>query len=187
MENIVIFNLFVNVLMIQCRTNQNSIYQNDCLCIPNHDDTIFNQRFICICSKGFIGNHCETNENKLILSFDKDISLSQSILIHFIEIIMDDKPGRATTFKTIPLRQDSIIIYWSQPFHLTFIELLNKIYYLVDIQNIYNRSTIINKTIDSFDRCQNIKVKYSMKVFFNGIFFVVLNIIIYHVKYIHHN
>ena len=50
---------------------------------------ISNQKFICICRKGFSGDRCEITDNKLILSFEKDIVLSQSIFIHFIEVIND--------------------------------------------------------------------------------------------------
>ena len=51
---------------------------------------------------------------------------------------------RSTTFQTIPLQQDSITIHWSQPFHLVFIELSNKTYYLTVVQKIYNQSTTID-------------------------------------------
>ena len=33
------------------------------------------RKFICICSKDFIGNYCELSRTKLILSFDKNIIL----------------------------------------------------------------------------------------------------------------
>ncbi|CAF4733086.1 unnamed protein product, partial [Rotaria sp. Silwood2] len=63
---------------------------------------------------------------------------------------------RITTFRTISLTQNSLIIYWSQPFHLVIIELLNKIYYLAFIQKTYERSTTINKMINPSGRCRHI-------------------------------
>jgi hypothetical protein len=63
---------------------------------------------------------------------------------------------RSTTFKTIPVRQESVDIYWSRPFHLVFIELFNKTYYLAAVQKIYNRSVPIVTTMNPSDRCPNI-------------------------------
>ncbi|UJR12638.1 hypothetical protein I4U23_016813 [Adineta vaga] len=135
---------------------QNSTCQNDGQCIPNDNHMIHNHMIVCICSKGFIGDRCEAVDNKLILSFEKNIIRTQSIFIHFVEVVKNNIPNRATTFKMIPIRQDSIIIYWSQPFHLVFIELFEKNYYLVVHETIYNQSTTIVKMINPSDHCQHI-------------------------------
>ena len=37
-------------------------------------------------------------------------------------MIQNDQSQRATTFRTIPFRQQSLIIPWSQPFHLLFVK-----------------------------------------------------------------
>ena len=76
----------------------NSTCQNGGQCIPNDDYIISNQKFTCICPKGFSGDRCEIVDNKIILSFEKDIILSQSIFIHFIEVINNNAPIRSTTF-----------------------------------------------------------------------------------------
>ncbi|CAF4790144.1 unnamed protein product, partial [Rotaria sp. Silwood2] len=139
-----------------CQMNNNLTCQHGGQCIPADEYTILNQKFRCICPKGYIGDLCEIIDNKIILSFNNDIVLSQSIFIHFIEVINNNEPKRTTTFRTIPFIQKSLIIHWSKPFHLVFIELYNKIYYLAVIQNIYNRSTTtINKMINPLDRCQH--------------------------------
>ena len=70
-----------------CQINDNSTCQNGGQCISNDDYLVSKQKFICICRKGFSGDRCEIADNKLILSFDKNIILSQSIFIHFIEVI----------------------------------------------------------------------------------------------------
>jgi len=119
--------------------SKNRKCENGGECIPTDQYTISNKTFTCICPKGYSGDRCELVHNKIILSFGKDIVLSQSIFIHFIEIINNNIPGRTTTFRTIPLQQNSLTIYGSQPFHLIFIELLNKFYYLALIQTNYTR------------------------------------------------
>jgi len=130
--------------------------ENNGQCIPNDEYIESDQKFICICPKGFLGIRCEIIENQIILSFGNEIILPQSIFLHFIEVIHNNQPRRSTTFRTIPYKQDSLIIYWSQPFHLVFIEFPNNNYYLTIIQKNYKQSTIINKTIHSYDRCRNI-------------------------------
>jgi hypothetical protein len=118
-----------------------------------------NNRSICVCptnkfgprcllNETFSGDRCEIADTKLNLLFDKDLVLSQSIFIHFIEIMEFDAPVRSTRFRTIPLREDSLTIHWSQTFHLVFIEPFNNTYYLTVNQAIYNQSAIINKTIN---------------------------------------
>jgi hypothetical protein len=61
-----------------------------------------------------------------------------------------------TTLRTILFPKDSVIIQWSRPFHLVFIELFNKSYYLTSVEKIYNRSSIINKMINPSDPCHHI-------------------------------
>ena len=140
-----------------CQVNDNSPCENGGQCIPNDDYLVSNRKFTCICRRGFSGDRCQTVDNNITISFSKDIVPSQSILIHFIEVIdIRNKPVRSTTFKTIPVKQDSVIIYWARPFHLVFIELFNHTYYLVIVQKISNRSTAIDKTINPSDRCPHI-------------------------------
>jgi hypothetical protein len=139
-----------------CQTDGNSTCKNGGQCIPNDKYIESDQKFICICPKGFIGKRCEIVEKKILFSFGTDLVLSQSIFIHFIQVMNNNQPRRATTFRTIPFKQDSIIIYWSQPFHLVFIEFSNKNYYLTIVQKKYNPSTTIINMINPSDRCPNI-------------------------------
>jgi hypothetical protein len=115
------------------------------------------QNFTCLCRKGFRGDQCEIVDTKLILSFDKNIVLTQSIFIHFFQVIDAIEPVRSTTFRTIPFQQDALTVYWSRPFHLVFIELDNKNYYLTVNQTISNPSATINKTINPSNRCPHIR------------------------------
>jgi hypothetical protein len=87
-----------------------------------------------------------------MITFNQNINLSSSIFIHFIESKLNVSHVRTTTFKRILFGQDSVVIYWSLPFHVAFVELENKIYYLIYMQKIPEQSTL-----NSFDRCLNIK------------------------------
>jgi hypothetical protein len=147
-----------------CLTNGGSTCENGGQCIPNDEYIESNQKFTCICPKGFIGKRCEIIENQILLSFGREITLPQSIFIHFIQVIHDDRPQRVTTLRTIPFKQDSIIIYWPHPFHLVFVEFSNKNYYLTVVQNNYHQSAIISKTINSSDRCRHITELFNQTV-----------------------
>jgi len=150
----------INKFGSRCLLNNSICQTNSCFnngqCIPFDQHLISKQTFICICPKGFSGNRCEIIDNKIILSFNEDIILSQSIFIHFIQIIKNSLPKRLTTLKTISVYQNEIIIYWSQPFHIVFIEFLNKKFYLVVVQKRFNQSITIMKKFQSSDRCQHI-------------------------------
>ena len=136
----------------------NSSCQNDGQCILK-DELIgkFQQEFACICPEGFMGKQCEIKANQVILTFDNDVRLSsQSVFIHFIRVLNHEPQRRATTFRTLPYKQNSITVHWTDPFHLVFIELLTRRYYLVDAQKTYKKQIRINKTIEHIDRCYHI-------------------------------
>ncbi|CAF1410014.1 unnamed protein product [Adineta steineri] len=139
-----------------CQNNENLTCQNGGECIPTDEYMISKEQFTCICRKGYFGERCELNDNKIILSFEKSINVSQSIFIHFIEVMNNDKPLRLTTSQTIPIKQKFVTILWSKPFHIVFVELLEKKYYLILVQNIYIRSKTINQLIKPSDRCKHI-------------------------------
>jgi hypothetical protein len=100
-----------------CQTNENSTSLNNGQYISNHDDLLFNQNFIFICQKNSTGNLSERADNKLIISFNKNIDLSPQIFIHFIKIEVDypdqlmESTVRSTTFQTIPFQQDLVYIF----------------------------------------------------------------------------
>ncbi|CAF4370898.1 unnamed protein product, partial [Rotaria sp. Silwood2] len=144
-----------------CQMDKNLSCQNGGQCIPTDEYMISTRKFMCICSKGYIGDRCEIDDTKIILSFQKSIVLSQSIFIHFIQVINNSIPMRTTTFRKIPLTQNSFTIYWSRPYNIIFIELLNKIYYLAVIQNKYERSATSTKMINPSDRCQHINESFN--------------------------
>ncbi|CAF4230116.1 unnamed protein product, partial [Rotaria sordida] len=75
------------------------------------------------------------------------------------------------------LTQNSLTIFWSQPFHLVFIEFYNKIYYLAIIQKIHQQSTTIVNKIKLSDRCPRISELFNET-------FVQLNLI-RRIKYYH--
>ena len=139
-----------------CKNNINSTCLNGGECIVTEDYNGLNDEFICLCKQGFTGPRCQNIDNKLILSFDQEITLLQSIFIHFIFLHVNGVK-RSTTFKAMSIRQNFVTIYWTKDYHMAFIELLNKHYYLGAISiDTYSNGSIVNKTIQSYDRCPNI-------------------------------
>ena len=140
-----------------CLNDNNSTCLNDGQCIPSHEFMIPRQSFICICPEGYSGKRCEIVDSKIILSFNKDIVVPQSLFIHFFIVPGSLRPGNATTFKTVPIQQDSITINWAKEFNLVFIEFPINNYYFVVRQRTYKQSTIIKRTINPSDRCPHIR------------------------------
>ena len=134
-----------------------------CLTIDQYQTST--KRFLCICSRDSTGDRCEISQNQLILTFDANVDYSPVILIHFIEVKLDRSPVRTTTFKKISFGQSETTIYWSLPFHLVFIELIDHSYYLVYVNKIYNQSTIIRRRISSSDRCLNVSELLDESIF----------------------
>ncbi|CAF1457168.1 unnamed protein product [Adineta ricciae] len=139
------------------------------LCIPGDDFMTTNEtKYSCICEKGFSGRQCEVDSNQINIIFDNDLHISQSVFIHFItmrmpgEIINNYNPKlgktleRSTTLQTISQATNSIRFYWSQQFHLIFIETLDKIFYLAFLQPNYIPSTKRTLQISSSHRCPSI-------------------------------
>ncbi|CAF3548055.1 unnamed protein product [Rotaria sp. Silwood1] len=145
--------LFHNTI---CYMNQNSTCLNNGECIPTDENIISDKPFICICPKGFSGERCEIADNTIILSFHKDIILPQTMFVHFIRIIDNGPHENGTTFKTILTNQKSITIQWSYPFHVAFLDFFDNNYYLITVQNKYNPSITIVRTITPSDHCKYI-------------------------------
>ncbi len=153
--------------MINDITCQNITCLNKGECVPIDEYRTFNNTFVCICPKEFIGDQCEIPRTKFMMTFDKNITVPSSIFIHFIEVKFDASPVRTTTFKTTASGQDSVTVYWSLPFHIVFVELESKAYYLTYMQLIYNQSQVIERKLNSSDRCLHISELFN-KTFANS-------------------
>ena len=119
----------------------------------------------CICRRGYTGDRCERKEVKMLISFHSNLVLPQSLLVHFIRYHSNHPHENAATFKAIPVNQDSITLFWPQPFHLVFLELVRHDYYLAFLRpspSPLNSSTststgdVLTKTVSTSDRCPHI-------------------------------
>ena len=137
-----------------CLSNTNSTCLNNGQCILIDDNLISEQKFFCICPKGFSGDRCEIQGSKIIVSFHlQDLTLADTMLIHFVEIRENNTIKNGSTFQSIPFHQNEITIRWFHPFHIAFAKLSHDAYYLINVHKDYNRSRIIRKLITSSDRC----------------------------------
>ena len=145
-----------------CLVNDNSTCLNGGQCISHGYRLSSNEHFICICPKEFTGDRCEIASNEISLSFNETINVSEQLFIHFINLYQPsnfhgEMSDRLTTFQTIPAKQNSIVIYWTQPFHLVLVELMDKTYYLSVRQFVYKPSETIENLIHPSDRCRHIR------------------------------
>ncbi|CAF4971885.1 unnamed protein product, partial [Rotaria socialis] len=129
---------------------QKNICMNGGLCVP-HNDRISLTNFTCACQDGFSGKRCEYEDVKIDISF-YDVSIPQSLLVHFITIREHD----LESLNPVPIRSRRHYFFMSLPFHLSFVQLKGK-FYLTVLQHIYTRSvTIPTKIAQSqyYTQCQ---------------------------------
>ena len=133
---------------------QQSTCFNQGQCILTDDEMISEKKFFCICPKGFSGDRCQIEDTKIVITFDDNIILTDMILVHFIEIQQFGLVKNGSTFQSIPFYQRNVTIRWSHPFHIVFIQLTNRMFYLIHIQtNSTSSNSKIEKFIRSSDRC----------------------------------
>jgi hypothetical protein len=100
--------------------------------VPGYERGSFTS-FVCICPEGFSGETCENKDVKIDISFP-DVSIPQSLLVHFITVrpFVEDgnnpMPVRSTMFKKIPLDHDKVTFHMSFAFHLVFAQIKNTLY-----------------------------------------------------------
>ncbi|CAF0862040.1 unnamed protein product [Adineta ricciae] len=139
-----------------CQKGKNNVCQNGGQCVLINENLIANKQFICICPKGFSGRTCEIIDNKLIITFHKDIILSSTLLFHFIRVHRNAPPENGSTFKTVSFNERSFTVYWSHDFHIVFVEFLHNQFYLVVKQQKHNQSSVLTRLIYPSDRCAHI-------------------------------
>jgi len=139
-----------------CQFGENSTCLNGGQCWPIEERIGSAKLFSCICSKGFSGDKCQIIDTKIVVSFAKDISLPQSMLVHFIHASGLRAPSRVTILKKLYIGEDLVKIFWSHPFHIVIIELSKNHYYLTVVQKVYVESTTLDRKINLADRCLHI-------------------------------
>ncbi|CAF4076984.1 unnamed protein product, partial [Rotaria sordida] len=112
-----------------CQTSNNPC-QNNGICIPV-DDRMSLNKSTCLCTENFYGTRCENMKNRIDIEFDDDkISMMTFVFIHFITAIKDDNHQHKTILKKITFDQNMITVFITHSFHILFIEVSNRIYYL---------------------------------------------------------
>lgn len=136
-----------------CLSADRPMCENDGQCIASDETNMTGKKFFCLCRYGFSGERCEIVDTNITVTFDESVPISSVVLFHFIEAINNTWQKNGSTFKTIPSYSRSIIIRWSHPFHVAFIEMFNQNYYLLLIQHYFTPSSFITKTVTIKDRC----------------------------------
>ena len=138
---------------------QSNIQQEQCLnggeCVPMNEHLVMEKKFFCICPKGFRGDRCEISNTKILLSFQPNITLPLSMMVHFIQVLPNASPNNGSIVATVSINSRSSIIYWPHPFHISFLKLFDDDYYLILVQTTTNTSALISRTISRSDRCAN--------------------------------
>jgi hypothetical protein len=111
----------------------------------------------CICPEGFSGLRCEIVDTKIIISFEPTIEIQSLVLVHFIEVFNKTTPHIHTTIlKKISFDKDTITVVRSGPFHIIFVELGKKSFYLTLLEAEYKYSLSISSRVMNSNRCLSI-------------------------------
>ena len=142
--------------LLHDRICRSDLCKNGGQCIPIHSYAASDRQFVCICRKGYSGNECEVTPNTITLSFETDLALPESMLIHLIEAKTNAPPENGTIFKTIPIDRSPAIINIPRSFHIAFAEFFPRKYYLIVVKDVNDRSKSIEKTLRASNQCLNI-------------------------------
>ncbi|CAF3815544.1 unnamed protein product [Adineta steineri] len=132
---------------------KNNPCNNHGLCIAM-DDRIKKNDYICLCTEDYMGSHCEHRSNEISITF-KINPIPTLVFGHVITAFSDKDHERTTLFKKIPFDRDSIVLSYTTPFNLLFIE-FEKNYYLTVIREKPIRSENIFTNINQDYKCENI-------------------------------
>ena len=114
--------------------------------------------FYCACPNGYYGLTCEKNAVEIVISFASYLKIPLSIRVHFIQALGKLKQHlHNITLEKIPVDQDTVLIYRSDPFHIVFVEIgLPKTYYLAVLQQEFASGIKISSKLTRSDRCMSI-------------------------------
>ncbi|CAF2108027.1 unnamed protein product [Rotaria magnacalcarata] len=131
---------------------QNDTCQHDGICIPT-----VHRGYLCICTDGFSGLHCEKIDPRIDIEFSHEIDIPQSILVHIITVYNDSNPMRTTVFKKVPFDQTSVSLSTSNPINIAFIEFSGS-YFLVMVRKIAPlSSTNVSVLMTPNHRCASVR------------------------------
>ena len=139
-----------------CTSEGNETCRNGGQCIATDEFIVSERKFTCLCPKGFSGIRCEMADTRIIITLHNDLLVPQVMFFHFIQAVQDAPLKRVTSFRTVHDNGKPIIVDWSEEFHLLFVELSERDYYLTVMQKAYQPSATFVKTLAPSDRCQHI-------------------------------
>ena len=131
--------------------------ENGGICTQNVKYAGQEDNFYCVCPEGYTGLRCEKQMlTGVNISFASDLEIPFGIRVHFIQAFArsSDLPNHHnSTYRKIPLVADTILVFGSEPFHIVFVEVERKTYYLAVFQKIFNSKSIVSSRIAQSNRC----------------------------------
>ncbi|UJR06888.1 hypothetical protein I4U23_011177 [Adineta vaga] len=147
----------------RCYLISSSCHFNSCIndgqCVPIDERyKLLNQKkSTCICPFGYTGVNCEyqLNQTQIEISFDNDIPISSSLLIHFITVEPNALPIFRSVMKKIAFYESILVFSITFSFHISFAKIFNSYYLIILREEIITAANISTRILPSY-RCASI-------------------------------
>ncbi|CAF1384121.1 unnamed protein product [Adineta ricciae] len=145
----------------RCYLLRSSCQSDSCLnggtCVPGDQRHTFSHRnnLACICPEQYSGDRCEHQQTQIEIAFHDQLSIPQSLIIHFIVVRKGAEHIQTSIMKKIRFDQNSLSFYVSFTFNLIFVIIHNN-YYLIFLQEQPINTTDISIKIIPSHRCLSI-------------------------------
>ncbi|UJR07008.1 hypothetical protein I4U23_011297 [Adineta vaga] len=150
------FGSYCHLKHSSCQTKTNNSCEHNGVCIPV-DDRISLTEFTCFCPEDYSGKRCEIENTRIDIYLNEEIrSITSLVLIHFITSFNHGEHERRTLLRKISFNQKILTVYNTKSFHILFVQIPNKYYYLTILREVFHPSEHIRTEIQLKKRCFSI-------------------------------
>ncbi|CAF0767538.1 unnamed protein product [Adineta ricciae] len=130
--------------------------KNNGHCVPV-DDRIGSKKYYCLCPDGFYGKTCQYKRNRIDIKFDHNkIHLTPFVFVHFIKATENSQYQHMVRLKKVHVEQNLFTIYIAYPFHVVFMESIDRSFYLAVLREKFLASEHIQTNISANHQCFHI-------------------------------
>ena len=139
-------------LILRACMSQPCLNDGECVSIDFERRRLARLEYTCLCKDGYSGDRCEIVDTRIDISFQPNIRIPTSILVHIISIYNNRDPARITALRKIAFNQDSAIVYTSKEFRLIFVQFDGQ-FYVIYHRRVQWRPAHVSTLVEASHRC----------------------------------